>query len=76
MTIYNILVPLVSGFRPLDELWVPLGSEFRVGTQKVGSSGFRVPTKFFFVPTPGLDCRKGLVSLIWFFCLLDKFFWA
>ena len=65
MTIYNI--------------WVPVGSGFRVGTQKVGSSGFRVPGRnpkggfqwvpgrnpkggfqwvpgsdqIFFVPTPG-----------------------
>ena len=43
MTIYNIWVPLGSGFRLLDKLWVPVGSGSRFGTQKVGSDGFRVP---------------------------------
>ena len=31
--------------------WAPGGSGFQVGTQKVGSNRFRVPTKIFFVPT-------------------------
>ena len=34
-----------SGSEP--KKWVQVGSGFRVGTQKVGSSGFRVPTNFF-----------------------------
>ena len=44
----------VPGSRSEPKKWVPVGSGFRVGTQKVGSGGFRVPTKFCFVPTPGL----------------------
>ena len=43
----------VPGSRSEPKKWVPVGSGFRVGTQKVGSGGFRVPTKFCFVPTPG-----------------------
>ena len=34
--------------------WAVVGSGFRVGIQKVSSGWFRVPTKFFFVPAPGL----------------------
>ena len=40
-----------SGSEP--KKWVPVGSGFQVGTQKVGSGGFRVPTKIFLVPDPG-----------------------
>ena len=34
----------VPGSRQIGPKWVPMGSRFRVGTQKAGSSGFRVPS--------------------------------
>ena len=33
----------VPGSRQIGPKWVPVGSGFQVGTQKVGSGGFQVP---------------------------------
>ena len=53
----------VPGPESEPKKWVPMGSGFRVGTQKVGSSGFRVPGRnpksgFQWVPGSGSEPKK------------------
>ena len=47
-----------SGSEPKKR--VPVGSGFQVGTQKVGSGGFRVPTKIFLC-RPLIRSQKFLI---------------
>ena len=49
----------------ISKIWVPVGSGF----QAVGSGGFRVPTKFCFVPTPDQD-KSGCVDFQEFAALM------